>query len=126
MSAEKWELGEAIRAARMRRGLTQEALAEMLDITPIHLKNMESARRKPSVPLLFAMMELLDFSVDALDPHGGADGGGAGGSGAAGGRDAEEAAGLTEPWSVPRFYIAPPLDNPPGIGYNREHKEERN
>lgn len=66
MSAEKRELGEAIRAARMRRGLTQEALAEMLDITPIHLKNMESARRKPSVPLLFAMMELLDFSVDAL------------------------------------------------------------
>ena len=66
MSAEKWELGEAIRAARMRRGLTQEALAEMLDITPIHLKNMESARRKPSVPLLFALMELLDLSVDAL------------------------------------------------------------
>ncbi len=66
MSAEKWELGEAIRAARMRRGLTQEALAELLDITPIHLKNLESARRKPSVPLLFMMMELLDFSVDAL------------------------------------------------------------
>lgn len=60
------ELGEAIRAARMRKGLTQEALAELLDITPIHLKNMESSRRKPSVPLLFAMMELLDLSVDAL------------------------------------------------------------
>lgn len=66
MSAEKWELGEAIRAARMRRGLTQEALAELLDITPIHLKNLESARRKPSVPLLFQMMAVLDFSVDAL------------------------------------------------------------
>jgi len=50
----------------MRKGLTQEALAEMLDITPIHLKNMESSRRKPSVPMLFALMELLDFSVDAL------------------------------------------------------------
>lgn len=60
------ELGEAIRAARMRKGLTQEALAELLDITPIHLKNMESSRRKPSVPLLFALMELLDLSVDAL------------------------------------------------------------
>ena len=66
MTEEKWQLGEAIRAARMRKGLTQEALAELLDITPIHLKNMESSRRKPSVPLLFAMMELLDFSVDAL------------------------------------------------------------
>ena len=60
------ELGEAIRAARMRSGLTQEALAEQVDITPIHLKNIESSRRKPSVPLLFALMELLDFSVDAL------------------------------------------------------------
>lgn len=59
-------LGEAIRSARMRKGFTQEALAEMLDITPIHLKNMESSRRKPSVPLLFELMELLDLSVDAL------------------------------------------------------------
>ena len=66
MTAEKLQLGEAIRSARMRKGLTQEALAELLDITPIHLKNMESSRRKPSVPLLFEMMELLEFSVDAL------------------------------------------------------------
>ena len=66
MDAEMRALGEAIRSARMRKGLTQEALAEMLDITPIHLKNMESSRRKPSVPMLFALMELLDFSADAL------------------------------------------------------------
>ena len=62
MRTETRGLGEAIRAARIRRGLTQEALAELLDITPIHLKNMESSRRNPSVPLLF----LLDFSVDEL------------------------------------------------------------
>lgn len=66
MSADMRALGESIRAARMRKGLTQEALAELLDITPIHLKNIESSRRKPSVPLLFALMKLLDFSVDAL------------------------------------------------------------
>lgn len=66
MSADMRALGESIRAARMRKGLTQEALAEMLDITPIHLKNMESSRRNPSVPLLFALMEILDLSVDAL------------------------------------------------------------
>ena len=34
MGAEIRELGEAIRAARMRKGLTQEALSELLDITP--------------------------------------------------------------------------------------------
>lgn len=66
MSAEIRQLGEAIRSARMKKGLTQEALSELLDITPVHLKNIESSRRKPSVPLLFALMEILDFSVDAL------------------------------------------------------------
>ena len=66
MSAEIRQLGEAIRSARMKKGLTQEALSELLDITPVHLKNMESSRRKPSVPLLFQMMAVLDFSVDAL------------------------------------------------------------
>lgn len=59
-------LGDAIRAARMKKGMTQERLAELLDITPIHLKNIEGSRRKPSVPLLFEIMELLDLSVDAL------------------------------------------------------------
>ncbi len=59
-------LGDAIRTARMKKGYTQEAFAELLDITPVHLANIEGSRRKPSVPLLFEMMERLDFSVDAL------------------------------------------------------------
>ena len=66
MSMETRALGDAIRAARMKKGLTQDALSELLDITPTHLKNIEGSRRKPSVPLLFQMMELLDLSVDAL------------------------------------------------------------
>lgn len=59
-------LGDTIRAARMKKGYTQEALSERLGITLVHLANIEGSRRKPSVPLLFQMMELLDFSVDAL------------------------------------------------------------
>ncbi len=66
MAVEQGALGEAIRSARIRKGYTQEHLAELLDITPGHLQHMESERRKPSVPMLFQMMELLDFSVDAL------------------------------------------------------------
>ena len=66
METSPWELGNAIRFARMKRGYTQEQLAEILDITPGHLQQMEGGRRNPSVPLLFQMMELLDFSVDAL------------------------------------------------------------
>lgn len=59
-------LGDAIRAARIKKGYTQEQLSELLDITQIHLANIEGSRRNPSVPLLFHLMELLDFSVDAL------------------------------------------------------------
>ena len=40
MDTEWRELGETIRSARMRKGLTQETLAEMRDITPMNLKNM--------------------------------------------------------------------------------------
>lgn len=61
-----WALRDAIRTARMKKGYTQEELSEILDITPGHLKHMESGKRKPSVPLLFQMMELLDFSVDKI------------------------------------------------------------
>lgn len=66
MAVTAWELGNAIRDARMKKGYTQEQFSEMVDITPGHLKQMEGGRRNPSVPLLFQMMELLDFSIDAL------------------------------------------------------------
>ena len=63
---DKYLLGGAIQQARAKKGYTQEQLAEMLNISLIHLANIEGGRRNPSVPLLFQMMELLDFSVDAL------------------------------------------------------------
>ena len=63
---DKYLLGAAIQQARAKKGYTQEQLAEMLNISLIHLANIERGRRNPSVPLLFQMMELLDFSVDAL------------------------------------------------------------
>jgi len=66
MKMDKRALGEAIRAARMKKGYTQEWLAELLDVTLVHLANIEGSRRNPSVPLLFQIMELLDLSVDAL------------------------------------------------------------
>ena len=66
METDLRQLGEAIREGRMKKGLTQEALAERLDITPIHLKNIEGHRRLPSVPLLFELMKILDLSVDEL------------------------------------------------------------
>lgn len=66
MEREQFRLGDTIREARIKKGYTQEQLSERLDITPGHLKHMDSGKRHPSVPLLFRMMRLLDFSVDGL------------------------------------------------------------
>lgn len=66
MAVSSWELGNTIRNARMTLGYTQEQLSEHLNITPGHLQLLEGGRRNPSVPLLFQMMKLLGFSVDAL------------------------------------------------------------
>lgn len=59
-------LGNAIRQARLDMGLSQEALAELVDITPTHMKHIESEHRKPSVEVLFRFVQVLHFSVDSL------------------------------------------------------------
>lgn len=65
VEAEK-RLGNAIRSARMSRGISQEYLAEILDVTPTHIRHIESGHRKPSIELLFQLAQMLDLSLDAL------------------------------------------------------------
>ena len=57
-------LGEHIKNARIKKELTQESLAELLDITPTHVKHIESGHRKPSIEILFRIAKILDMSVD--------------------------------------------------------------
>lgn len=64
MSLEKGALGNAIREARIKNHLSQETFAEMVGITPTHLKHIESEHRKPSIEVLFKMAEILHMSVD--------------------------------------------------------------
>lgn len=59
-------LGEAIRRERKNKGITQEELAEMLGVTPTHVKHIESGHRKPSVEILFLMADILNLSLDAI------------------------------------------------------------
>lgn len=66
MVLKKGKLGNAIRQARLDNKLTQEELAEMVDITPTHLKHIESEHRKPSVEVLFKLAIHLHMSLDAL------------------------------------------------------------
>ena len=57
-------LGAALREARMEKNYTQEYLAELLNITPTHMKHIESGHRKPSIEVYFKMVEVLGFSTD--------------------------------------------------------------
>ena len=66
MSLPRGALGNAIRTARIQQGYTHEELAELLNITPTHLKHIESEHRRPSIEVLIRTMELLHVSLDAL------------------------------------------------------------
>ena len=64
MEPDKIALGSAIKIARQKKDLSQEALAEILDITPTHLKHIESGHRNPSIQLLFKIARVLQMSLD--------------------------------------------------------------
>ena len=57
-------LGNAIKAARIEKHISQEALAEMVSITPTHIKHIESEHRKPSVEVLYRLVRTLNISLD--------------------------------------------------------------
>ncbi|MGN0542193.1 MAG: helix-turn-helix domain-containing protein [Acutalibacteraceae bacterium] len=59
-------LGSEIKSARISNNLSQEALAEMLDVSSTHIKHMESGHRKPSVEILFKLAKILNFSIDSI------------------------------------------------------------
>ncbi len=63
---EKGILGNAIRTARINMNLTQEQVAEMVDISPIHFKHLESEHRMPSIEVLFKLCDVLNLSLDNL------------------------------------------------------------
>lgn len=63
---EKGKLGNAIRQSRIENKLTQEELAELVGITPTHLKHIESEHRKPSIDVLFKFATQLHLSLDSL------------------------------------------------------------
>ncbi len=60
------ELGNAIRNARISRNLSQEDFSEMIGISPTHLKHIESEHRKPSIEVLFRIVQTLNMSLDNI------------------------------------------------------------
>ncbi len=66
MKLEKGILGNTIRKARMDMRMSQEELAELVGITPTHLKHIESEHRKPSINVLFDLVSILHISLDNM------------------------------------------------------------
>jgi len=61
---DKGLLGNAIRQARIDKGLSQEYLAEKIGVTPTHIKHIESGHRMPSVSILYSLVRELYISID--------------------------------------------------------------
>ena len=58
--------GARIRDLRMKNGLTQETLAEDLNITDVHLRRIESGVRGGSIELLIELADYFHVSLDYL------------------------------------------------------------
>lgn len=59
-------LAEAIRQARIEKRISQEKLAEMLDVSTTHVRHIESGHRKPSIEKLVSLCQILDISFDQM------------------------------------------------------------
>lgn len=59
-------LGKKIRQYRKTRKLTQEQLAEKVRVTPKYIQYLESAKRVPSVKLVYKLAKALEIKVKDL------------------------------------------------------------
>jgi len=62
------EVGERIRSARQEGGLTQDALAEAVNLTRTSIGNIESGRQRPLLHTVAAIARALKRDVVALLP----------------------------------------------------------
>ena len=60
------QLGERIRAARHRHGLSLRELAARLGVSPSMISQIETGRASPSVSTLYAIASELDISLDEV------------------------------------------------------------
>ncbi len=64
--ADSMTTGEKIRASRKQAKLTQEKLAEKVNISPTYLSEIENDRKQAGRDVLCSIAEVLDVSVDYL------------------------------------------------------------
>ena len=59
-------MGQRIRGARTKRGISQEKLGEMCGISTAHIGHIERGTRIPSLETVFKLSVELDVSIDHL------------------------------------------------------------
>lgn len=59
-------LGKRIKAARNKKGLTQEKLSELVGLTPTYLSNVETAAENIGLSSLVGIANALDVGMDYL------------------------------------------------------------
>lgn len=63
---DKDSVGSRIRECRKKTGLTQEQLAEKVNISPTYLSEIETDRKQAGRKVLCTIAEVLDVSLDYL------------------------------------------------------------
>lgn len=59
-------IGLKIKEQRQERGVTQEYVANLLDVNPSHISNIECGRAHPSLTSLIKIANILQCSVDCF------------------------------------------------------------
>lgn len=59
-------IGIRVRRFRQQMGLSQEKLAELVDISVTHMSHIETGNTKLSLPVFVALTEVLDIRADEL------------------------------------------------------------
>lgn len=59
-------LGLNIRVARIRRNLTQDTLAELVDVSSKHLTKIENGQVTTNIYLIHKIAQALDVTIDEL------------------------------------------------------------
>ena len=59
-------IGKRIKIARIKADLTQERLAEMIEISPTHMSNIETGTNRVSLTAIVSLANALSVTVDDL------------------------------------------------------------
>lgn len=62
-------IGQKIKERRKYLHITQEAIANYLDVNPSHISNIECGRANPSLTVLVKIANFLECSVDCFISH---------------------------------------------------------